>query len=128
MFGWTLIKNSELLLMRQLADIELKAAVAAQRRAEQYAEKAERLVDTERVRIDAERERADRIADSLFQASGLPATSTTVVSEQKATEKVHAEKLEDYMRELAEIYSETEQDMAEDGAEPLPEILEDKKP
>lgn len=128
MFGWTILRTSEFRLIREMADMELTNAIAAQHRAEEYARKAEALLDHERSRIDSERERADRIADSLFQSQGLPPTSTTVVTEVRAQEKIHADKLAEYAHEIASIYEETETDMIEDGAEPLPEILEEKKP
>ena len=66
MFGWTLIKDSELRLMKCFADMELKQAISRALAAETYAKKCEAFLDHERERIDNERERADRIADSLF--------------------------------------------------------------
>lgn len=105
MFGWRLVRESE--LARQA----------------EYVAKCERLIEHERARIDLERERADRMADAVFQANGLPATSATVIREQQAADAVGAEKREEYMKQLMEIYSETENDLAEDGATPLPEEL-----
>ena len=128
MWGWTLIRDNELKLMKEKHDMELSWAVASQHRAEDYARKAEALIDHERARIDAERERADRTSDALLQSSGLPPVSTTVVTEVRAEEKIRAEKLEDYTKMLQSIYDETETDMIEDGAEPLPEILTEKTP
>jgi hypothetical protein len=123
MFGWRLVRESELALLRQFNETRIASLAADVLAAKAYAAKCERLLDHERARIDAERERADRIADSLFQANGLPATSTTIINEQKAAEAVAAEKRVDYMKELMEIYGETENDMLEDGAEPLPQEL-----
>src|SRR5580658_1235072 len=128
MFGWTLIRENEILLMKQMHELELKNEVAARHRAEEYARKAENLLQHERDRIDSERERADRIADSLFQSQGLPPTSTTVVTEVKAAEKVSADKLERYMAELSEIYADQEDELLQDGAEPLPEVIAEKAP
>ena len=128
MFGWRLIKESELRLTEQLPEHELRVALTLQRAAEEYARKAENLLQHERDRIDSERERADRIADSLFQSQGLPPTSTTVVTEVKAAEKVSADKLEKYMAELSEIYADQEDELLQDGAEPLPEVIAEKAP
>jgi hypothetical protein len=128
MFGWRLIKESELRLTEQMHENELRVALTLQRAAEEYARKAENLLQHERDRIDSERERADRIADSLFQSQGLPPTSTTVVTEVKAAEKVSADKLERYMAELSEIYADQEDELLQDGAEPLPEVIAEKAP
>ena len=128
MFGWRLIKESELRLTEQMHENELRVALTLQRAAEEYARKAENLLQHERDRIDSERERADRIADSLFQSQGLPPTSTTVVTEVKAAEKVSADKLEKYMAELSEIYADQEDEFLQDGAEPLPEVIAEKAP
>ena len=128
MFGWRLIKESELRLTEQMHENELRVALTLQRAAEEYARKAEYLLQHERDRIDSERERADRIADSLFQSQGLPPTSTTVVTEVKAAEKVSADKLEKYMAELSEIYADQEDEFLQDGAEPLPEVIAEKAP
>ncbi len=128
MFGWRLVRESELALQEKLTDTRIAMLAAELRRVQEYAGKCERLIDHERERIDSERERADRIADSLFQANGLPATSTTIIQEQKAAEAEAALKRTDYMKELMEIYGETENDLLEDGAEPLPaEIAETLK-
>ena len=128
MFGWRLIKESELRLTEQMHENELRVALTLQRAAEEYTRKAENLLQHERDRIDSERERADRIADSLFQSQGLPPTSTTVVTEVKAAEKVSADKLEKYMAELSEIYADQEDELLQDGAEPLPEVIAEKAP
>jgi hypothetical protein len=123
MFGFRLIRESELALQAQLTEARIAHITSELQAAKDYAVKCERLLDHERARIDAERERADRIADSLFQSNGLPATSATVIQEQKAAELDASLKRTDYMKELLEIYGETENDMIEDGAEPLPEEL-----
>ena len=125
MLGWRLVRESELALRAQFAETRIAMLAADLRTAKEDAAKCERLLDHERARIDAERERADRIADSLFQSQGLPATSTTIIQEQKAAEAVAEGKRVDYAKELMEIYGETENDLLEDGAEPLPtEIAE----
>lgn len=123
MLGWRLLRESELALQTQLTEFRIQALTAELRAAKEYSAKCERLLDHERERIDSERERADRIADSLFQFNGLPATSTTVIAEQKATEASAATKRTDYMQQLLEIYGETESELVEDGAEPLPAEL-----
>ena len=107
MFGWTLIKDSELRLMKCFADMELKQAISRALAAEEYAKKCERLVDHECLQIDSERERADRIADSLFVSSGLPPASSTGVAEAKSIEAESKIVRADAMREIAEIFQET---------------------
>jgi hypothetical protein len=107
MFGWTLIKDSELRLMKCFADMELKQTVSRALAAEAYAKKCEALLDHERLRIDSERERADRIADSLFVSSGLPPASSTGVAEAKSIEAESKIVRADAMREIAEIFQET---------------------
>jgi len=107
MFGWTLIKDSELRLMKCFADMELKQTVSRALAAEAYAKKCEALLDHERLRIDSERERADRIADSLFVSSGLPPASSAGVAEAKSIEAESKIVRADAMREIAEIFQET---------------------
>jgi len=107
MFGWTLIKDSELRLMKCFADMELKQTVSRALAAEAYAKKCEALLDHERERIDSERERADRIADSLFVSSGLPPASSAGVAEAKSIEAESKIVRADAMREIAEIFQET---------------------
>jgi hypothetical protein len=107
MFGWTLIKDSELRLMKCFADMELKQAISRALAAEEYAKKCERLVDHERLQIDSERERADRIADSLFVSSGLPPASSTGVAEAKSIEVESKIVREDALKEMAAIFQET---------------------
>jgi hypothetical protein len=107
MFGWALIKDSELRLMKCFADMELKQAISRALAAEAYAKKCEALLDHERRRIDSERERADRIADSLFVSSGLPPASSTGVAEAKSIEAESKIVRADAMREIAEIFQET---------------------
>jgi hypothetical protein len=121
MFGWKLVSEAEIALRAQLSETRIASLAADLRAAKDYAAKCERLIEHERERIDAERDRADRIADSLFQSNGLPPTSETVVREQKTADSAHADKLADQMKQLMEIYDETENDLVEDGAEPLPE-------
>ena len=113
MFGFKLVHESQLTALRN----EIAAA-------KEYSQKCERLLEHERERIDMERERADRIADSVFQANGLSPASATVVREQEAAEKISAGKRDDHMKELLEIYGEMETDLAEEGdVEPLPEPI-----
>ena len=107
MFGWTLIKDSELRLMKCFADMELKQAISRALAAETYAKKCEALLDHERERIDNERERADRIADSLFVSSGLPPASSAGVAEAKAVEAESKIVREDALKEMAAIFQES---------------------
>jgi hypothetical protein len=123
MFGWKLMRDVEVELTAQVAATKLAGVAAELDAAKAQIAKYERLVEHERERIDSERERADRIADSLFQSNGLPATSVTVREEQAKAEAVATGKRTDYMKELAEIYGETMDDLTEDGAEPLPEAV-----
>ena len=121
MLGWKLIRNSEWKLEMDLRDMEIEHANARAATAEEYARKCENLVAHERERIDSERERADRIADSLFQSAGLPATSTTVIKEEKAIAAEAKTKQADYLKEMAEIFDETWTEAQDDGTEePVP--------
>lgn len=104
-FGW--ISPTEYRMTKSLCDMELKNANARAAAAEEYARKCEALLDHERARIDNERERADRIADSLFVSSGLPPASSTGVAEQKAIEAKDSILRADAMKEMAEIFQET---------------------
>ena len=105
--GWELIRASEHRLEREFADLELKQANARAAAAEEYACKCERLVDHERLRIDSDRERADRIADSLFVSSGLPPASSAGVAEAKAVEAESKIVREDALKEMAAIFQES---------------------
>jgi len=116
MFGWTLIKDSELRLMKCFADMELKQAISRALAAEAYAKKCEALLDHERERIDNERERADRIADSLFVSSGLPPASSSGVAEAKAIEAESKIVRADAMKEIADIFAESWDDVTMEEA------------
>jgi hypothetical protein len=116
MFGWTLIKDSELRLMKCFADMELKQAISRALAAEAYAKKCEALLDHERERIDNERERADRIADSLFVSSGLPPASSTGVAEAKLIEAESKIVRADAMKEIADIFAESWDDVTMEEA------------
>jgi len=122
-FGWKLIRESEFKLIREMADMELKMEVARAKVAEEYAAKWERIVNHERERIDSERERADRIADSLFQSSGLPPVSPMVLQEQKEEKHIADLKRDDYAKDMQAIFSETWDDVT--GAESEPEVPTD---
>lgn len=117
MFGWTLLRDTELQAVQALNDTRLASLQSQLDAAQAYARKCESLLDHERERIDAERERADRIADSLFQSQGLPSTSTTVRTEEAAATAEATLKQADYLKELQEIYGETESDMMEEEAD-----------
>jgi hypothetical protein len=121
MFGWKLVSERELTLTATLADEQIKTAVALQRRAEEYAQKCENLLTHERERIDSERERADRIADSLFVSSGLPPASATGVAEASAARLDADGKKEGYMKEMAEIFQESWDDVSAVDEEPVEE-------
>lgn len=123
MFGWRLIRESELALQAQLTETRIASLAADLRAAKDYAAKCERLIEHERERVTKEQERADRIADSLFQSNGLPPTSATVIKEQTTADARALDKQAKQMRELMEIYSDMENDLLEDGAEPLPAEL-----
>ena len=116
MFGWTLIKDSELRMMKCFADMELKQTVSRALAAEAYAKKCEALLDHERLRIDSERERADRIADSLFVSSGLPPASSTGVAEAKLIEAESKIVRADAMKEIADIFAESWDDITMEEA------------
>jgi hypothetical protein len=123
MFGWKLIRESEIALGVQLTETRIASLAADLRATKEYVAKCERLIEHERERIDIERERADRIADGQFQSNGLPAASETVLREQRAQDTIVEGKRIDYAKELLEIYSEQESDLLEDGLEPVPQEL-----
>lgn len=82
-----------------------------------YIIKCENLIDHERQRVTDERERADRVNDSLLQQNGLPASTATVRLEQaEQSDKIKSE-FERQMKELQEIYSETTEEMAGDSGD-----------
>ena len=116
MFGWTLIKDSELRLMKCFADMELKQAISRALAAETYAKKCEALLDHECERIDNERERADRIADSLFVSSGLPPASSAGVAEAKSIEAESKIVREDALKEMSDIFAESWDDITAEEA------------
>ena len=123
MFGWRLISERELQLMNQLSNAKIAALDHELELAKEYIRKCEGLIDHERNRIDSERERADRIADSLFQSNGLPATSTTVIADQKAEEAKFAAAQKTHQAELMEIYGESIEELTGDGVAALPDEL-----
>ena len=112
MLGFSLVHTSQLEALRS----ELVSA-------REYAVKCERLIEHERERIDQERERADRIADSILQSNGLPPISATVIHEQQEQDKILAGRRADYLRQMDEIYGESIDELLEDGADPIPEAL-----
>lgn len=124
MLGWTLRRDAELALLQQINDRELKALVAELNAAKEYIRKCEALIEHERQRIDAERERADRTTDALLQQNGLPATTATVRRELDIAEADAIEKRKDYAKELQEIYGESMDDLMDEGVEPLPEPIQ----
>ena len=127
MFGWKLIRESEFKLIREMADMELKHAIAERDAARAYTAKAEAFLDHERERIDAERERADRMADNIFQANGLPAVSPTVLAEEREATKTTQKNIEDYRKQVEEIFGETLEELEEAGAENILEEAENAK-
>src|SRR5271166_3075327 len=104
MLGWKLLREKEIELQQQLTEARIAGLTAELVAAKEYAGKCERLLDHERERIDSERERADRIADSLLQSQGIAATSNTVIAEQKTVTTAVDEKRAKEMQELLEIY------------------------
>lgn len=124
MFGWALLRDSEVALQRQLTETRVASLVAELNAAKEYARKCEALIEHERARIDAERERADRTTDALLQQNGLPATTATVRHEQQIADDEATEKRKDYAKELIEIYGESMDDLLEDEVEPLPEPIQ----
>ncbi len=124
MLGWRLIRDSEIALGRQLTETRVASLVAELQAERAYSKKCEALIEHERERIDAERERADRLADTVLQSNGLPAVSTTVRKEEAAIEAKAEVRRTDFAKELLEIYGETETELLEDGEiEPLPEPI-----
>jgi hypothetical protein len=123
MFGWRLVSESELAMRSQMNETRIASLAADLRAAKDYAAKCERLIERERERFEKEQSRADRISDAVFQSNGLPPASDALVREQRAQEDTAAKKQLDHMAELMEIWSETESDLTDDGAAPLPEEI-----
>lgn len=115
MFGWHLFRTREIALERSAYEARISAQDKEIERLTEYVARCERLIEHERERIDAERERADRMVDAYLQQNGLPATSSTVLTEQKAKEIEHKEAMDDHMKQLAEIYGEQMEELAEEG-------------
>ena len=111
LFGWKLVSVNEYRMEMSLRDMEISNARARAAAAEEYARKCEKVVDHERERIDGERDRADRIADSLFVSSGLPPASSAGVAETKAEAAKSAIIREDAMKEMAEVFAESWDDI-----------------
>lgn len=104
MFGWRWMHQREIdALTSQIAKLE-KLAEYWQRRA------------------DDERDRADRLNDGLLQQNGLPATTNTVRRESESERDRMKTEQEHRMREVAEIYGETNGMMEEMGLELPPEL------
>lgn len=114
-FGFLFISEREAQLQQELADAKIASLTSEISALKEYVRKCEGLIDHERGRIDSERERADRIADSLFQSNGLPATSATVLAEQQRETERSAEARKTYIDELAEIYGESMDELVEEG-------------
>jgi bacterioferritin (cytochrome b1) len=119
MFGWRLTRESELAVTEQLHEARLEALRAELYAAKQYAAKAENLLDHERERIDAERERADRMADSIFQSNGLPAVSPVVLAEERQATAATERNIAEYRKQVEEIFGETLDDIGETDAEDI---------
>ena len=115
MFGWQLKRTREIELEHAAYEFRLSAQEREIARLAEYVAKCERLIEHERERIDSERERADRTTDALLQQNGLPATTSTVLTEQKAQEVERKEAMDDHMKILAEIYGEQMEELAEEG-------------
>ena len=107
LFGWKLVSMNEYRMELSLRDMEISHARARATAAEEYSRKCEALLDHERARIDEERERADRIADSLFVSSGMPPASSAGVAEAKAVEMESKIVREDALKEMAAIFAES---------------------
>ena len=116
LFGWKLVSVNEYRMELSLRDMEVSNARARAAAAEEYARKCEALLDHERARIDSERERADRIADSLFVSSGLPPASSAGVAETKAEAAKSAIIREDAMKEMAAIFQESWDEVNEEAS------------
>ena len=123
MFGWKLISEREIALERQLHETRQASAEVALAGSKEYIAKLERLLEHERQRIDFERERADRLGDSLLQSSGIPPASSTVIAEQKQAEAAANDKRVDYMKTLDQIYGETMDDILAEDSEPIEETV-----
>lgn len=107
---------------------DLKTAVAVERtknehlqaeiaRLNSYITKCENLIEHERGRVTDERERADRVNDALLQQNGLPASTATVRADQAQEQAKIKDAYEEQMKQLAEIYGETSEEMAGDSGD-----------
>jgi hypothetical protein len=123
MLGWKLLRDSEVALQNELTDAKLKAGREELATLKIYVAKLEALLEHERSRVEAERERADRLSDTVLQDKGLPPVSNTVISEQRAVEDDVSAKRTKEMAELLEIYGETMDEVGEEDVEPLPPEL-----
>lgn len=72
----------------------------------------DRLIEYWQERAEAERIRADRQLDSLLQQNGLPPVSETVNNEIHERRKVTDEQITEQEKFMAEMFSESVQDMA----------------
>lgn len=107
MFGWKLLRESEIELQQALHDKELSILQLKLDQAKEWAGKLERQVEYWQQRADDERERADRVADALNLQNGLPEVTSTVKRERKAAkEEVKQDDLQQE-RQIAEMFAES---------------------
>lgn len=107
MFGWKLIRESEIELQQALHDKELAILQLKLDEAARYNVKLEYQVEYWQERADDERERADRVADALNLQNGLPEVTNTSKREKVAAKKDEKAEAERQEKQIAELFAES---------------------
>lgn len=106
-----------------VAEERLRADEATIIRLQEYIDRIERVIDKERERANDERQRADRLQDAYLQSNGLPATTATVIAEQKVSADIADENFKKIQKELNEIYGESFEELGSSVPNELVDIL-----
>lgn len=85
------------------------------RQRDEYITKLERLLDVERDRVLAERERADRAGDALLQQNGVAAISSLGVAQSKAAQEEADAEMKRFRETVGHIYAESLDDLQPDS-------------
>jgi len=123
MLGYHVITDRVIELQKALEREKLGALQGQIDRANAYIAKLERLLDHERERIEAERERADRATDSLLLQNGTPPVTAIGNRESRAIEEKREEAEKTVREQIADIYRETTATYYDDLGRELPEEL-----
>jgi|SRR6185369_3400046 len=115
------ITKSQLRIDIARLQAQLEGMTLQLRQREEYITKLEHLLDHERDRIDAERNRADRASDALLQQNGIaPITELGVAKSEASNEAAQAE-MQELRDRVGQFYAESLDDLESD-AEISPEI------